>query len=382
VSGSFILPGMDPAGLDQVVVSTMPAVVNSELLCFVADRSQIMTADDLVKVCSDFYTDDEIVSARDLINSLTCKSDGQRLPKRKTQDKARATVEDVVKVILNPNVQLPQFYAVNLTRLPPVTPNHCDMSLLLGEIQSLRSEVRAVSHLRDEIYTLKEEVKVLSHLKKEVHDLQGQVQHLRDEIYTLKEEVKVLSHLKKDVHDLQGQVQHLSTQQCNTASSSTVAASTSQVPPEVTGKTSQQAAVSDTFAALTKLAASDPAAFLNYQKRKQPSKLVVGRSATNKRLQSVVTTRKVDLFVSRLNPNTAAGELIDYAKSATTDVVIHDVACTRLQSKFEDLYASFYVAITVDSVDLKRAVELFMAADSWPAGVFVKRYFKPKDGSS
>lgn len=351
MSGSFILPGMDPAGLDQVVVSTMPAVVNSELLCFVADRSQIMTADDLVKVCSDFYTDDEIVSARDLINSLTCKSDGQRLPKRKTQDKARATVEDVVKVILNPNVQLPQFYAVNLTRLPPVTPNHCDMSLLLGEIQSLRSEVRAVSHLRDEIYTLKEEV-------------------------------KVLSHLKKDVHDLQGQVQHLSTQQCNNASSSTVAASTSQVPPEVTGKTSQQAAVSDTFAALTKLAASDPAAFLNYQKRKQPSKLVVGRSATNKRLQSVVTTRKVDLFVSRLNPNTAAGELIDYAKSATTDVVIHDVACTRLQSKFEELYASFYVAITVDSVDLKRAVELFMAADSWPAGVFVKRYFKPKDGSS
>ena len=82
----------------------------------------------------------------------------------------------------------------------------------------------------------------------------------------------------------------------------------------------------------------DPAAFLNYQKRKQPSKLVVGRLATNKRLQSVVTTRKVDLFVSRLNPNTAAGELIDYAKSAATDGVIHDVACTRLQSKFEELY--------------------------------------------
>jgi len=111
---------------------------------------------------------------------------------------------------------LPQFYAVNLTRLPPVTPNHCDMSLLLGEIQSLRSEVRAVSHLRDEI------------------------------IDTLKEEVKVLSHLKKDVHDLQGQVRHLSTS-LNNASSSTVADSTSQVPPEVTGKTSQQAAVSNHF---------------------------------------------------------------------------------------------------------------------------------------
>jgi len=35
----------------------------------------------------------------------------------------------------------------------------------------------------------------------------------------------------------------------------------------------------------------------------------------------------------------------------------------------------------VDSVNLKCAIELLMTADSWPAGVFVKRYFKPKNGS-
>ena len=81
-------------------------------------------------------------------------------------------------------------------------------------------------------------------------------------------------------------------------------------------------------------------------------------------------------------PTTAPHPRYPYILLATTDVVIHDVACTRLQSKFEELCASFYVAITVDSVYLKREVELFMAADSWPAGVFVKRYFKPKYGST
>ena len=55
-----------------------PAAVNSELLCFITDRSQIMAVDDLVKICSDFYTEEEIVAV--VINSLL--STGPRLPKR------------------------------------------------------------------------------------------------------------------------------------------------------------------------------------------------------------------------------------------------------------------------------------------------------------
>jgi len=38
----------------------------------------------------------------------------------------------------------------------------------------------------------------------------------------------------------------------------------------------------------------------------------------------------------------------------------------------------FHFFISVDSADMKRAIELFMAAESWPMGVFVKRFFKPK----
>ena len=60
------------------------------------------------------------------------------------------------------------------------------------------------------------------------------------------------------------------------------------------------------------------------------------------------------------------------------DVKVVDVKCTKLKSKFESLYASFHVSISVDSADMKRAIELFMAAESWPMGVFVKRFFKQK----
>lgn len=107
---------------------------------------------------------------------------------------------------------------------------------------------------------------------------------------------------------------------------------------------------------------------------------MVGKSVNNTRLQSVETKRTVDLFISRLNPNTADDELIECVESVINDnnLTMYNVTCNRLRSKYEGLYASFHVAVDVNSVNLKLAVELLMAADSRPVGVFVKRYFKPK----
>lgn len=59
-------------------------------------------------------------------------------------------------------------------------------------------------------------------------------------------------------------------------------------------------------------------------------------------------------------------------------MLIQSVSCTKLQSKYEHLYASYHVAITVNSNIFHKAIELFSAADAWPVGVFLKRFFKPK----
>jgi len=56
-----------------------------------------------------------------------------------------------------------------------------------------------------------------------------------------------------------------------------------------------------------------------------------------------------------------------------------------LNSKYESLYSSYHVNIglLVAANDMKPAIDTFMSPDSWPVGVFVKRFFKakPKDGS-
>ena len=92
------------------------------------------------------------------------------------------------------------------------------------------------------------------------------------------------------------------------------------------------------------------------------------------------TYRTVDVFVSRLHPNTAKEELIDCVNSVKDSLQIDGIACTKLKPRYEHLYSSFYVAIRVDALDIKKAIDLFLSADSWPSGVLVRRYFAPKNG--
>jgi len=63
------------------------------------------------------------------------------------------------------------------------------------------------------------------------------------------------------------------------------------------------------------------------------------------------------------------------------DIPVSEVVCEKLTSKYEDLYASFHVSIRVDSMHMKQAIDTFMLADSWPSGVFVKRFLKARNGS-
>ena len=84
--------------------------------------------------------------------------------------------------------------------------------------------------------------------------------------------------------------------------------------------------------------------------------------------------------MSRLHPETTSAEIVDSVMSVKNDLKVQDVNCTKLTSKFESLYSSYHVAVTVDPVDMKKAVSSFMSAESWPVGVFIKRYFKKKNG--
>ena len=112
---------------------------------------------------------------------------------------------------------------------------------------------------------------------------------------------------------------------------------------------------------------------------KEKKKPVVGLSTTNRHVKSVETVRTVDIFVSRLHPSTAGSELVDCVNTVKGDLNVKDVKCEKLSSKYEHLYSSFHVAVSVSLMQFKAAIDLFSSAEAWPMGRYVKRYFLPRN---
>jgi hypothetical protein len=280
-----------------------------------------MPPKDIVKLCSDFYKEEEVNAARVLLNEQCGLDAAQRIRKRKGSDRKRATVEDIVKLVVNPTINIPAFYAMDLSRLPTVDMNHCDMSAILKELSILRQEVRAVQELREEVV------------------------QLRSMLNT--------SHSNTDNHA--AIANHVSN--CDTIDAS-----------------SHTAAIS--YAAKAKAMAETGVV----SKPKSTLMPTVGVSAENKRIRAVPTIRKIDLFVTRLHPETTTAEINDCVTYANENKLVNivDIVCTKLKSRYESLYSSYHVQIGVDSADMKRAIDLFMNAGAWPSGILVRRYFKPK----
>lgn len=303
--------------------------IRSELLCFVQQKCLVVSADHLVKICHDFYKKDEVLAARSLIDQYVPK----RLSRRQGSDMVKATLEDITKSCLDPTVKLPTFYAVDLCRIPPVDADHCDVTAILRELQGLRAQVREIADLKVEIEALK---------MTKVADMQ-----------TLKSDI---------ITELRG-----------TLSATCYREADNQLPGASTS--AQIVANAIKSGSLPTMAKNIAAAMPKKPTFRPP---VVGTSHTNTRVKGVETERKVDIFVSRLNPHTAANELVDCVDTIKDDIDVRATTCVKLNSKYAHLYSSYHVEIAVSSTQFKRAIDVFTMPDAWPAGVLVRRYFKPK----
>jgi len=319
---------------DSVMDATVtPTWHISELLCFITSKCNIMALDDLVEVCADFYTEVEVVNARDIIDSC-----GVRMPKRRNgPDKLRLTVEDIARQVLNPTVKLPEFHAVNIARLPPVGATHCDVSAILLELQSLRAEVRGIGHLKSEI----------DDLKSQIHSLKS----LQDEVVEMRKNITTCLST------------HMET-----------------ISPESTASSAGNDGLSAAHV-VKNAAVSGALASVNRQTR---VKSCVGKASASNKLKAVPTYRNVDLFVSRVHPILKEGAIIDFVdealKSRPVCVQCVDpvIECEQLPTKY-DTYSSFHVTVKVDSAVFKDVLDLLMSDEVWPMGMFVRRFFTKRN---
>ena len=115
------------------------------------------------KLCVDFYTREEVIAAKQLLEQHLPDVHHVRVAKCQGNSVVRATVKDMLKIVLNPSMKLPDFHATAVHRLPPVDVSHCDVSAILKEVQALRLKVRAAADLSDEVGRLTDELKKVTH---------------------------------------------------------------------------------------------------------------------------------------------------------------------------------------------------------------------------
>ena len=137
---------------------TKPMLVNCEVLYFMQNKSALLPFDSIVTICADFYTCSELEEARSLLTELLPQS--KRLPRHTGSDdsKRRKIANDLLKVCLDPNLQLTTFCSTDIRRIPPVGLEHVDVCSLLQEVSALRAEVRSFVSLRAEISDIRKDL--------------------------------------------------------------------------------------------------------------------------------------------------------------------------------------------------------------------------------
>lgn len=129
-------------------------IVISEVLAFIQDKLDVMDEVSLVRICVSAFSNEDIEEAK----SLLYESVNKRAKSRKQQGKTQRHLDDIICLFKETDPEkVPIFVAKNLSKLPPVTFDHVDVTALLKKIVLLQSDVEHLKHssaLKSDIVSL------------------------------------------------------------------------------------------------------------------------------------------------------------------------------------------------------------------------------------
>ena len=124
-----------------------PGPIINELLCFIVNKISILDNESIVKLCSEKYSEKDIEDAKELLFSMVHK-DGdlttfvKRRAGKVSESKSVKNLHDIYQLLQEKGAEdLPQFVALNLGNLPPITFNNIDVTVLLHEIENVKAKV-------------------------------------------------------------------------------------------------------------------------------------------------------------------------------------------------------------------------------------------------
>jgi len=328
----------------------MMSVVVNELLCYVQNNIDKHPCALVGVAINGFYTDEEVTSAKKCLNGIIVdlKLEGcPRMIKRQAGDnKRKLECEDILNLFSFADSSLctlPTFAAVNLRRLPSVSPSDVDVYSLAASVSTMAEKLEVMTN----------QIQKLDSFSKRVENLEAAQRE-----------------------DVMGRATMAAVADFPPLSAApTTSATSSAVVSDVNNGAANSSR--GLWADLVdNLGADDFSLVINKKQAKQVKKptesearRVKGKSVNEGKFVSSQSHSSWHVFVSRVHPDTAAADIEDFLKNNDIRVV----SCKKLEAKedWQRNSSAFHLSVHEDDRD-----KVFVA-DLWPVNVQVRDwYFK------
>ena len=116
-----------------------------ELLCFVQNKISLIDHDAVVKLCTDFYSEEAIVASKKTLVDLKVYKGQERIIQRKGPKKNETNVSDIIEILNSAGEDVPKFVAYNLNNLPPLSMSSIDISTLMKKMDKTIQDVKGLT---------------------------------------------------------------------------------------------------------------------------------------------------------------------------------------------------------------------------------------------
>ena len=301
------------------------------------DRIDLVTSDVIFKLILDYYSDEEIENAKEVLHANFKSKSGRKII-RKGNDKSAKIVEDILKILHEMSAEMEKeavpILVTDSSRFPPLDITHLDAATLYTDMITLKKE-----------FSLMKEEKERD--SKIINDINDKVSCL------LSEKGIAMQNSNKLVSE--PEVSHRTTPTCNSNYNFNRRSYSSVVKNNSTKKR------------------PPPNPFTQKSKEWITVKPKIKSTPIGKikNTNFKALFKPFHVFATRFLPNTSPNVVKDFV----TIQFEAEVTCIKLATKFNS-YSSFKITVTnVSQEDVFNDWMMDKMMDKWPEGILVKNFY-------
>lgn len=353
-------------------------IVEDEFLNFIFIKIKTMKQDEIVSIAVDHFGSEWIANSTKVLFEL-CPGSTRKLVAHTGAQKDLKNVKSCLKLLNEVGDAVPRFVCHHLDELPPVTFNSLDVSCLLGRIEQLSVDITSMKQavslqtnncndLRIVTTDLTKRLGAVEQHSRETHGLQTKESEKIQRAATPQA-------IEKTQHGVQT---HVDSEDFSQREENSTAGLEGSTRPEKGPHTkwSEVAATppwtlveggkrsNNRHKQIPENAAVKSNPRLNPSRGKKTGGIVGTSTAGN---IQVIKTKLVSVFATKFSPDLDAETLTSYMK----DKLKREVTCHKIDT-VQSRFSSFKITAECNEVE-----EMYNPT-LWPEGIFVRRFYEPR----